>query len=345
MLNYGFSVEGEEAVENSKNVKAIIPIVGGCFFKLVDGYTRTMKKLPDFEAWAIFSKVVEEGSFAKAADALSLSQATISKAITRLEKRTGTVLFHRTSRRMVLTDSGRSVLEQAQDLVEQGQAIEEAILEHSGTLRGVIRLSAPMSFGIASLAPVLPAFMQQYPDIRLHIEFNDKQVDVVADGFDLVLRIANLVDSSLLARRLCGVHLWVVGAPSYFEKYGEPTHPNDLAQHHLMLYAYTRQGASWHFKHDQLGEYTQTLPTPIAKVNNAEGFLPMLTSGLGLALLPDFLLAPYLKNNQLQVVMREWKVEPVALHIVTPPSRVRPARVQALMDYLIMCFEGKQWLV
>lgn len=303
-----------------------------------------MKTLPDFEAWAIFSTVVEEGSFAKAAAALSLSQATVSKAITRLERRMGTVLFHRTSRQMVLTDSGRAVLDQAKDLLQKGHAIEEAVVEHSGTLRGSIRLSAPMSFGISSLAPVLPAFMLQHPDIQLHVEFDDRQVDVVADGFDLVLRIANLVDSSLLARRLCEVQLHVVGAPTYFEKKGIPQHPKDLIEHQVMLYTYTRHGPSWHFHHVDHGEFSQALPNPIVQVNNAEGLLPLLTKGLGVALLPDFLVAPYLKSGQLQVVLESWKVKPVALHIVTPPSRVRPTRVQALMDYLTRCFEDKRWL-
>ena len=302
-----------------------------------------MKKLPDFEAWAIFSTVAEEGSFAKAAEALLLSPATVSKAITRLEKRLGIVLFHRTPRQITLTDSGQSVLIQAQDLLQRGHVIEETITEQSATLRGSIRLSAPMSFGITRLAPVLPTFLAQHPDIQLHIDFNDQHVDIIGDGFDLVLRISNLVDSSLLARRLCDVHLLVVGAPSYFSKYGHPAHPKELLKHQLMFYTYSRNGANWHFIHPTLGKYSQGLSAPIVQVNNAEALLPALTAGLGLALMPDFLVAEQLKQGQLKDAFSEWHMEPIALHIVTPPSRIRPARVQALIQYLEQCFSKASW--
>lgn len=301
-----------------------------------------MKKLPDLEAWAIFAKVAEVGSFARAAAELSLSQATVSKAVTRLEARMKTMLFHRTSRNMTLTESGYCALERASRILAEGEAIEAEVMEQSSSLRGLIRVSAPMSFGIARLAPILPDFMQAHPDVTLDVQFDDKQVDLVAERFDMAVRIANLVDSSLLARRLCRVRLLLVGSPAYFERHGRPQHPTDLANHKALQYAYSRAGLTWRFRHEQDGEVTQPMPTNL-HVNNAEALAPALLAGHGLALQPEFLIWPDLESGVLETVMHDWEVEPIALHIVTPPGRNRPARVQALIEHLADRFTQEPW--
>src|SRR5690606_38844968 len=217
-----------------------------------------MKKLPDLEAWAIFAKVAETGSFARAAAEFSLSQATVSKAISRLEARMKTMLFHRTSRRMTLTESGLSALEHATRILEEGEAVEAGLAEQSASLRGPVRVAAPMSFGLSHLAPALPPFMDAHPDISLDIEFSDELVDLVANRFDLALRISTLAASSLLARRLCTVRILLVGAPAYFERHGRPRHPRELAEHRALQYAYSRHGPSWRFRHLRHGEFTQS---------------------------------------------------------------------------------------
>ena len=301
-----------------------------------------MKKLPDLEAWAIFAKVADAGSFARAASELTLSQATVSKAITRLETRMKTMLFHRTSRNMTLTESGYAALARAARILEEGETLEAEVMEQSSSLHCLIRLSAPMSFGIARLAPVLPDFMQAHPDISLDVQFNDKQVDLIAERFDLAVRIANLVDSSLLARRLCRVRLLLVGSPAYFERHGRPQHPGDLTNHRALQYAYLHSGATWRFRHEALGEVIQPVPTSL-QVNNAEALAPALLTGLGLALQPEFLVWPELQSGALETVMCEWQVEPIALHIVTPPGRTRPARVQALIEFLADRFSQEPW--
>ncbi len=301
-----------------------------------------MKKLPDLEAWAIFAKVADAGSFARAAAELSLSQATVSKAISRLETRMKTMLFHRTSRNMTLTESGYSARERASRILEEGEALESEVMEQSNSLHGIIRISAPMSFGIARLAPILPDFMQAHPDITLDIQFDDKLVDLVAERFDMAVRIANLVDSTLLARRLCRVRLLLVGSPAYFERKGRPQHPSDLAHHNALQYAYSRNGPTWRFRHPEHGEVTQPMPANL-QVNNAEALAPSLFAGHGLALQPEFLVWPDLASGALETVMCEWEVEPIALHIVTPPGRSRPARVQALIEYLADRFIKEPW--
>ncbi|MCY1348944.1 HTH-type transcriptional regulator DmlR [compost metagenome] len=301
-----------------------------------------MKKLPDLEAWAIFAKVAETGSFARAATELGLSQATVSKAITRLEGRMKIMLFHRTSRRMSLTESGHAALERAARILAEGEAVEAEVTEQSTSLRGPIRIAAPMSFGVSHLAPVLPEFMARHPDVVLDVQFSDELVDLVAQGFDMALRISTLADSSLLARRLCTVRILLVGAPAYFEQYGRPAHPRDLAGHRALQYSYSRGGSSWRFRHKRHGEFAQAMPAPLL-ANNAEALAPALRAGLGLALQPEFLAWKDLQSGALETVMEDWQVEPIALHIVTPPGRSRPARVQALIDYLAERVAGAPW--
>jgi DNA-binding transcriptional LysR family regulator len=301
-----------------------------------------LNKLPDLEAWAIFAKVAQTGSFARAATELSLSQGTVSKAITRLEARVKSMLFHRTSRSMTLTDSGAIALEFANKILEEGLAVEAELTEQSVNVHGQVRVAAPMSFGLSHVAPALPGFMARYPEIALDIDFSDALLDLVERRFDLAIRIAKLSDSSLLARRFCTIRILLVGTPAYFEQHGRPRHPRDLAGHRALQYAYSPRGENWRFRHPQHGEFTQTMYAPL-RVNNAEALVPALDAGLGLALQPEFLAWQDIQSGKLETAFDDWEVEPIALHLVTPPGRRRPARVQALIDYLSDYFAEMPW--
>lgn len=301
-----------------------------------------MSKLPDLEAWAIFAKVAETGSFAKASVDLAISQPTVSKAITRLEARLHTTLFHRTSRKMSLTASGQASLERATRILSEGEAVEAEVTEQSKSLRGTIRIAAPMSFGVSHLGPALPAFMERHPEVTLDLHFSDELTDVVAQGFDLAMRISALPDSSLQARRLCTVRILLVGAPAYFEQHGHPTHPRELATHRALRYVHARVGEAWRFRHARQGEFAQVVPSSLC-VNNAEALVPALRAGLGLALQPEFLAWEDLRSGRVLETLTEWQVPPIALHIVTPPGRAKPARVRALMEFLAGHFSAAPW--
>lgn len=292
-----------------------------------------MSKLPDFEALAIFAKVVELRSFAAAATELALSKATVSKAVTRLEERLGARLFNRTSRRLALTDAGRALSVRATQLLADGEAAENEALAQSAAPRGLVRFAAPMSFGIKVIAPLLPDFLKQYPEVSIDLHLSDAMVDLIGEGFDVGVRIASLPDSSLVARRLCAIPRYTVAAPSYLKAYGRPTHPMHLAQHKCFGYAYLSTPGTWHYTNAD-GEQATVRPSGQLRVNNGDAVLPALIAGLGIADLPEFIVGEAIAAKQLEVILKGWKQTEGAAHLVMPPGGPRPARVEALIEFL-----------
>jgi DNA-binding transcriptional LysR family regulator len=310
------------------------------FLFLIQWGVLRMAQLPDFEGLAIFAKVVELRSFAAAATELALSKATVSKAVTRLEKRLGARLFNRTSRRLALTDAGQKLSERASRLLADGEAAESEALAQSIAPRGLVRLAVPMSFGIMAVAPILPEFLKQYPDVSIDLHLSDAMVDLIGEGFDAALRIASLPDSSLIARRLCSMPRYTVASPAYLKRHGRPTHPMQLAQHKCLGYAYLSTPGVWHYT-NSAGEQASVRPAGPLRVNNGEALMPALLAGLAIADLPEFIVGDAIAAGKLEVILKGWKQTEGALHLVTPSTGPRPARVEALTEFLARHFSKK----
>jgi DNA-binding transcriptional LysR family regulator len=290
-----------------------------------------MSKLPDFEALAIFAKVVEMRSFAGAAAELALSKATVSKAVTRLEERLGARLFNRTSRKIALTDAGQRLSGYATRLLADGEAAESEALAQSVAPRGLVKLAVPMTYGARTVAPLLPDFLKTYPDVAVDLHLSDAVVDLIGDGFDLGIRIGNLPDSSLVARRIRTMPRYTVAAPAYLKQHGTPTHPAQLAEHRCFGYAYLT--TSWHYT-NAAGEEVSVRPTGRLRVNNGEAIVPALLAGHGIADLPEFIVGDAIAAGKVQVILKGWKQKDGAVHLVMPPGGPRPARVELLADFL-----------
>jgi DNA-binding transcriptional LysR family regulator len=292
-----------------------------------------MAKLPDFEGLAIFAKVVEIRSFAGAAAELKLSKATVSKAVSRIEARLGARLINRTSRRLALTDAGRHLVPRAAQILADGEAAEDTALAQATLPRGLVRLAAPMSFGVLRVAPLLPEFLANYPEVSVDLHLSDAMVDLVGEGFDAAIRIAALPDSSLVARRLCEMPRYLVGSPAYLNRHGRPKHPLRLAEHRCIGYSSTMSPETWRFAKD--GKSTTVRPAGPLRVNNGDAIMPALIAGTGLGVLPEFILRDALAAGQLERLLPDWSVPSGAVYWVTPPGGPRPKRVEVLGDFLL----------
>ena len=301
-----------------------------------------MSRLPDLEALAIFAKVAETQSFSGAADQLALSKATVSKAVARLEQQLQTTLLHRTSRRFALTEAGRSLAARAGLMLAEAEGAVSEALDMSVNPRGLVRLAAPMSFGMAYVAPALPQFLATHPDVSIDLHLSDEVIDLVGGGFDCALRIAALSDSSLTARRLRPVNRMLVASPAYLAQRGRPTHPDDLNRHACLCYAYMPTPDMWRFS-NAAGEEVAVRPRGPLRANNSDALTASLCAGLGLFPQPDFIAWKDIADGRLETVMTDWRLPPIALHLVAPSSGPRPARVTALMDYLARTFSGPLW--
>jgi DNA-binding transcriptional LysR family regulator len=279
-----------------------------------------------------FVRVVETGSFARAAERMALSKPVLSRRVARLEAQLGARLLTRNARGARPTDIGQAYFARAAGVLADLESAQEVVAQAVTQIAGPIRLTGPISFGIAHLNAALAQFAQLHPKVELDVHLEDRAVDLTEGGYDLAVRIGNLSDSALIARRIAPVHKVVVGSPDYLDRRGRPERPADLADHDILLYS----NESWRFR--GVGGWENPRVTPVLRTNSGDMLFQAAEAGLGLCLLPSFIAAPGIERGTLEGVLRDYDPGHAALHAVMPPGRAATARVRALVDFLVARF-------
>lgn len=285
------------------------------------------------EEMQTFIRIVEAGSITKAAEQMNTVKSAISRRLSELESRLGISLLTRTTRSQMLTDSGKQFYKHCIRIIDDINELESSIgIEHKA-LTGRIKIAAPLSFGIAKLCPVLKQFHDLYPEIIFDINFNDRRVDLIDEGFDLAIRIANLTDSSLIARRLTTVKLILCASPEYLQQQGFPQVPDDLLNGHTKLH-YHAAPDNWRFKDKQGKQYSINLPKSIT-TNNGDFDCQAAISGWGITYLPDFICSPALEAGTLLPILSSYiDNNELGVYAIYPQTRHLSQRVNKLIDFL-----------
>jgi len=288
-------------------------------------------------AMIVFAQVVDSRSFSAAAVRLGLSKSAVSKQIAKLEDRLGARLLNRTTRTLSPTDAGQDFYEHCVRVAREVEDAERAISHLSTEPRGLLRLNAPASFGRDYIAPLVPEMLVRWPELRIDAVFDDHFVDVVAQGFDLVIRVTKLQDSSLVARRLAHCQRLVCAAPAYLERHGVPKTPADLAQHDCVLYSYAADQGEWQFVGPD-GRLESVRVDGRLRVNSAEVMMAALRAGVALAMPPDFLVGPDIAAGRLVPLLTEYENPFGAIYAVWPHNRNLAPKVRAVVDFLVERF-------
>ena len=290
-----------------------------------------------FDGIEVFVRVARAGSFSAAARDLDQTPSAVSKQIGRLEDRLGARLFDRTTRRVRLTEVGAAFFERCARIVSEMDEAERAVSHSYGTPRGTLRLNAPVVFARLHVVPLLAEFLAAYPEVRIDVTFNDRFVDLLEEGVDVAIRIGELVDSSLIARRLALNRRVVCGAPPYFERNGFPERPADLAGHNCLVYTYRASRNDWRLVcANEKGREGQEVVRVSGNLetNNAEVIHGAMLNGAGLGLLPLWLVGEDLRTGRLVRALPDYHGADSAVYVVYPPGRHLSPKVRCFIDFL-----------
>lgn len=280
-----------------------------------------------------FRAVAAAGSFVGAARAQSVTTAWISKLVLQLEEHLGVQLLARTTRRTSLTDAGRLYLQRCARILDDLDEAERSVGDLRASPRGVLRVSAPMSFGLLRLSPVLPAFHQRFPEVELDVVLNDRLVDLVEEGFDVAVRIrAQLDDSSLIARRLMGGERVLCASPAYLAAHGAPRHPRELAMHACLRYSLHDAPGRWEL--ERRGERAVVEVRGPLLINSGIAQRDAALAGIGILLTPDFMVADALREGRLVRVLQDFRASGYSVFAVSPPVRFATAKARAFIEFL-----------
>jgi DNA-binding transcriptional LysR family regulator len=284
--------------------------------------------------------VVEAGSISAAADRLNLAKSAVSRRLAELEARLGVSLFHRTTRRLNLTDSGRDYYARCVAILADVEEAESALSQAHCALKGTLRIALPLAFGLLHLAPLIQTFMTEHPEVIFDLDFNDRQIDLMQEGFDLAVRIATLEDSTLIARRLAPIRHVVCASPDYLTRRGTPRTASDLARHVCLAYSNVRDPGLWRYRRPN-GEPAQVrVPLRLA-ASSGEFLLRAAIAGEGVVLLPTFYVHEALRTGQLLPVLADHVWPELSAYAVYPPTRHLPRRARAFIDFLVQRLAGE----
>ena len=295
-----------------------------------------------FQAIAAFAKVVETGSFVRAAERLDLSVSAISRQVAELEAHLDARLLNRTTRRLSLTESGRVFHERCVQLLADLEEAEQSA--HAGTVkpRGTLRVTCAVTFGERHLAPAIAELAARYPELQFDIELSDRAVDLVEEGFDAAVRIGPIGSQNLVGRKVGATRLICCAAPSYLERRGEPTKPEELAAHTCLAYEYSPSRNVWPFRDRQGQDRSVRIAGPI-HANSGRFLAALAVEGLGIACEPDFIVGPDVREGRLVPLLQGFEVPPGSIYVVYPSRRHLSAKVRAFADFLAERFSFAQW--
>jgi DNA-binding transcriptional LysR family regulator len=295
-----------------------------------------------FEDLQAFVAVVEAGSFTAAADRLGMAKSAISRRMTALESRLGVQLLQRTTRRLNLTDTGRSFYERSARILADLEEAEAAVHQEHGELRGVLRVALPLSFGTRHMCGPIAEFASLHPKVTFDLDLNDRRVDLVREGADLALRIGRLEDSSLIARRLFDSHTVVCASPDYLAQHGQPQTPEELRDHKCLVYGNLADPARWAAR--DANDVEHAVDVHAVLTSTSGDFLSQLAAnGMGIVIQPTFIAGDLIKSGDLVPILTDYQWPVVPAYAVYPPTRHLSFRVRTFIDFLVATFAGKPY--
>ena len=301
----------------------------------------SMDRLSEMEA---FARVVELGGFTDAARKVGLSKSAVSKHVAALETRLGARLLNRTTRRVSPTEIGLAYYDKAIGVLTAAADADAMATTMQGAPTGELKISAPLTFGLRFVSPALASFLKEYPDVSARLEFDDRRVELVSEGFDVAIRIGDLPDSSLKARKLTETNMNMVASPAYLEKNGAPATLDDLGEHELLHYSHLSSGNHWRLR-TRTGEERLIRSGGRLTINNGEALVQAALDGVGICLSPNFICYESLASGSLVEVLPQHRPNPLGVYAIYPAGRFPQPKLRVFIDHLAASLKsrGPEW--
>ncbi|MGB3613799.1 MAG: LysR family transcriptional regulator [Elainellaceae cyanobacterium] len=295
-----------------------------------------------FDSLRAFTQVVESGGFAAAARKMGLSRSQVNKLVINLEDQLGVQLLHRTTRQVTPTDAGSAFYGTCITILSDLADAEQAVMQQHSQPQGTLKVNAPLSFGIQHLAPALGEFLQQYPQVQVELVLSDRFIDPIEEGFDITLRIsAPPAAARLVVQQVAPAQRVLCASPGYLATHSAIAHPQDLAHQSCLHYGHLPSRHTWHLTGPD-GDHTVSVSGALCS-NNGDVLRAIALQGVGIALLPSFLVHDDLRQNKLQVVLPGYAPSPLGIYVLYPVNRYLSAKIQRFSDFLVARFGDVAW--